>query len=81
MALTKRVPVLLSPEEYRHLKEQSRKNKKPMGEILRSAYRKSCEEEKKPDRMAAFERLTSMNLDLPDWETLEEEIIKGKLGQ
>ena len=80
MALTKRIQVLFSPEEYRRLKDISKKKKKPVGELIRSAVRESYEQ-KADQKKEAFKKLCSMELDLPDWEELEEEIIKGKLAE
>jgi len=37
MSLTKRVPVLFSPEEYAKLKEVARKRRKTMGALIREA--------------------------------------------
>ena len=80
MPLTKRVQVLFSPEEYRRLKDISEKREKPVGELIRSAVRESYEQ-KADLKEAAFKKLCSIKLDLPDWEELEEEIIKGKIAE
>ena len=81
VSLTKRVQVLFSPEEYRRLKDISRKRKKPVGELIRSAVRESYEQNKADLREEAFKKLCSIKLELPDWEELEEEIVKGKIAE
>ena len=78
--LSHRTTLLLSDEEYCLLVQESKATKKTMGELIRRAigrvYRKSTAGKKKK----AWARLFKANAPVVDWETMEQEILKGRLS-
>jgi len=72
MTLTKRVPVLFSPEEYNKLKDLAKKKKKPVGSFIRESIEGTLKAEEQKKRLQSFARLKAMELNLPEWEAVEE---------
>jgi len=71
MPLTKRVPVLFSPEEYNRLKGLSKKMKKPVGTYIREVVEGSFTSEERKVRISAFARKKAIELDIPENEAME----------
>lgn len=76
MAQTKRAQVLMEPLEYERLEEIARQRGTSVGELFRTAVRRLYLVAP-TDRLRLVEELTGMNVPLPPWEVLEEEIAQA----
>lgn len=65
MSLTKRVPVLLSPEEYTGLKNIAKRKKRTMGSLIREAVDGALRTEEQKKRLKAFIKEKAKELDMP----------------
>ncbi len=77
MAVTKRTQILMEPGELRRLKAEARRRKKSVGALIREAVRETYfreTEQGSADRIAAAKEIFNLNIELPDWPELEEEI-------
>ncbi len=79
--LTHKTTILLSPEEHHLLLDYSRKTQKTMGGLIREALRKLYFRSSKQKTPANWEKLFRAKAPVPDWETMEEEILKGRLDK
>ncbi|MDI6822149.1 MAG: ribbon-helix-helix protein, CopG family [Actinomycetota bacterium] len=77
--LTKRLQILLSPEQYRKLELYAKKRKKSVASVIREAIEKLLHERTKLEKKKAVERMLSRELPIDDWEKMEEEIMKGAI--
>lgn len=75
--LSKRAQILFSPGEYARLKEEARRSKSTIGELVRRAVSQAYFQKTDSCKMEAAKRLVSMKLPVDDWERMEEEIEKG----
>ena len=78
----KRVQTVLTEDEYRDLLHLAEVTQKPISVLIREAVqevhlRKLARER----RMAAVEELLDTELPVCDWPQMEEEIIRGAVGQ
>ncbi len=79
MALTKRVEVLFDPAEYQQLERLARTRGASVGALIRETVRRDCLVPDVERRRAAVERLLAMELDLPDWDQLKQELIDSRV--
>lgn len=79
--LTKRVAVTFEARQYALLEEIARREKKPVGVLIRDAVEKQYLQPTREEKMRALEWITSQNVDLPSWEVLKEEIAEDKIGR
>ena len=78
---TKRVQTALTEEQYSELIEVARKLGKPLSFLVRDAIEQVyLERAMSARRQAALASLLSLNAPVADWEQMEEEIIRGSLG-
>ena len=74
MALTKRVELLLDPEQYARLEEIARARRESVGALIRQAvareYLKPAQEQKR----AALRRLLRQETDFGSWERAKKDI-------
>jgi hypothetical protein len=75
MARSKRVQVLMEPEEFRRLRLLARQRKTSIGQLVRRAldivYSAPSDVE---DRKAIVERIVNMNLPVIEWHEAKKEI-------
>ena len=75
--LTKRLQLLLTPEQYKMLQLYAKKHKKSIGSVIREALDKMISGRSKKEKKKAVERLLSRKLPVSDWEQMEKEILEG----
>ena len=75
--LTKRLQLLLTPEQYKMVQLYAKKHKKSIGSVIREALDKIISERSKKEKQKAVQRLLSRKLPVSNWEQMEEEIIQG----
>jgi len=76
MGLTKRVQVLMEPEDFRKLEETARHRKTSVGELLRSA---AAEKHLgRPGHVRALvDELAALDVSADEWPELKKEILEG----
>lgn len=75
MALTKRVELLLDPEQYSRLEEIGRARKESVGSLIRRAVEREYMEPTREQKRAALEWLLGQETEFGPWEELKQEII------
>jgi len=76
MALTKRVQVLMDPDDYRKLGEMARRRKLSVGELLRSAATEK-HLARGTHMHALVDEMAALVLDADEWPELRKEILEG----
>ncbi|MBI4318673.1 MAG: ribbon-helix-helix protein, CopG family [Chloroflexi bacterium] len=76
MALTKRVQLLLDPEQYTRLKELARTRKQSVSALIRRAISREYVEPMSEQKRAALDRLLRQETDFGDWEQAKREIVR-----
>ena len=76
--LKKRVEVLFDPKQYALLQEIARCQATPVGALIRNAVERTYLQPTREEKLAAVQRIVSQNIDWGSWETVKEEIIRGK---
>lgn len=79
--LTKRMQLLLSPEQYRKVQLYAKRHKKSIGLVIREALEKYLLERPKSEKKKAVVRLLSKELPVADWEEMEKEIMEGAIQE
>lgn len=74
MALTKRVGLLLDPEQYARLEEIARSRKESVGALIRRAVAREYLQPLREQKRAALDRLLHQKIDLGDWEQAKNDI-------
>lgn len=79
MAPTRRAQILMEPEEFRRLQALARERRTSVANLIRSAVRDTylAPQTAKPPIVDA---ILAMQLELPDWEHLREELDRGHAG-
>lgn len=80
MKLTKRTNLLLTAEEDRALEQWAAATGKSKGAIVRELLDKALLEKPLPAALDAARRLVSLSLPVSDWEEMEAEIERGRMG-
>lgn len=73
MAHTRRVQLLMEPEEYDGLARIADSRGVSVAEVIRSAIRSTCSPSK-ADRIAAVERIAAIGLPVDDWSRMKAEL-------
>ena len=76
--LKKRVEVLFDPKQYAALQEIARCQSTSVGALIRHAVERTYLQPTREEKLAAVQRIVSQNIDWGSWETVKEEIIRGK---
>lgn len=81
--LTKRLEVLLEPEEYKEIQRQARLEGKSVGQVVRDLLRERLIKEKRGKAIRAFEKLVSpdMEIDISSWAEEKKKMLKGRLKE
>ena len=74
MALTKRVELLLEPEQYARLEEIARLRKESVGSLIRRAVAREYLQPALEQKRAALQRLLAQEIDFGPWEEAKEDI-------
>jgi len=80
-ALTKRIQILLSEEQYGLLKRLAAVKGASIGALVRQAVEQVYLERFKDEQIRIAKRLVRMELPVADWPEMEEEIIKGAVEE
>ncbi|GIW60648.1 MAG: CopG family transcriptional regulator [Nitrososphaerota archaeon] len=72
-ALTKRVQVLLSSEQYKRLETIARTRGTSIGALIRDAIEKLYFQPSQEERLQAVRNLANFELPVSDWEQMERE--------
>lgn len=78
--LTKKTTILFSPDLYRQLEALAEATKTSVANLVRQAVIQQYFLADRKKRMAAVYALRKMELPVADWETMEQEIVRGRLG-
>lgn len=78
--LTKRLQILLSPEQYIKLELYAKKERKSVASVIREAVDKMLSQRTKSEKKKAVERMLARELPVEEWEKMEEEIMKGAIS-
>ncbi|MFA4889752.1 MAG: CopG family transcriptional regulator [Candidatus Omnitrophota bacterium] len=78
--LTKKTTILFSPDLYHQLKNIAEATKTSVAQLIRQAVIRQYLLSDKKKRMEAVAHLTKIGGPVSDWETIEQEIIKGHLN-
>lgn len=81
MALSRRVEVLFSPEQYELLEEIARNRKESLGGLLRKAAERMYLQGRREEKREAIERLLSDESDLGVWEDVKRDLEAYLYGQ
>ena len=79
-ALTKKTTILFSPDLYRQLSALAEASKTSVAHLIRQAVVQQYLLADRHKRVAAVEALGKMRLPVADWQTMEQETIRGALG-
>ncbi len=74
VGLTKRVELLLEPEQYARLEEIARARKESVGSLIRRAVVQEYLQPVQQQKRAALERLLRQEIDLGAWERAKEDV-------
>jgi uncharacterized protein involved in type VI secretion and phage assembly len=77
----KRTQILLTEDQYRLLRQEAAERKSSIGMLVREAVAKRYAARSREARLAAWRRLSEMNLPVADWEQMEAEIERGMLDE
>ena len=74
MGATRRTQILMNPEEHRRLRDLARQRKTSVGELVRTAVRKTYLEPQQDDKKAALEAILQLKLPAISWRRARKEI-------
>ncbi len=77
---TKKTTILFSPDLYHQLQDMAKVTKTSVAELIRRAVIERYLLFDKKRRLEAVEELAKIGGPISDWQTLEKEIIEGKLS-
>jgi len=77
---TKKTTILFPSQLYRQLQDIAEATKTSVAQLIRQAVIKQYLLSDKKKRLEAVEHLTKIGGPVSDWETMEQEIIKGHLN-
>jgi hypothetical protein len=76
-SLTKRVQVLLSPEQFARLRTIARTEGESLGAIIRRAVDEVYFQHEGQERLEVVRRMAAMSLPVSDWEQMERESVES----
>ena len=79
MAPTRRVQILMEPEEFRRLQSLARQRKTSVANLIRSAVRETYLAPQ-PERRPIVDAILRMQLSVPDWNDVRDELDRGHAG-
>ena len=78
--LTKKTTILFAPDFYRQLEALAESSKTSVANLVRQAVLQQYFLTDRKKRIAAVRALSEMDLPVSDWQTMEKEIIRGRLS-
>lgn len=81
--LTKRLEILLSPEEYKEIQREAKERGKSIGQLVRDVLGERIIKPRKETAMQAFQRLFSkeMEIDISSWAEEKKKITKTRIKE
>jgi hypothetical protein len=80
MGTTRRAHVLMNPQEYRRLRELAKREKVSVGELIRTAVRKTYLAPNRADKKPVVEAILQMKLPVGSWKRARREIEAAHAG-
>jgi predicted DNA-binding protein len=78
MSLTRRLSVLLSPDLYERTERMASQTGRSLGDLVREALERLLNEQSESGRLAAVERLASLNLPVGTPDGVSGQIERGR---
>ena len=79
MQRTRHVHMLMEPQDYQRLESIARGRRTSVAELVRSAVRQQYLDRPQPAQ-SAVDRLAALQLDLPAWDDLANELQEAKIA-
>lgn len=81
--LTKRLEILLNPDEYKEIQREAIERGKSVGQLVRDLLREKMVKPRKETAIKAFQRLFSkeMEIDISSWTEEKKKITKTRLKE
>jgi predicted DNA-binding protein len=79
MSFSRRLSVLLSPDLYERTEKLASRTGRSLGELVREALERLLAEQSEQGRLAAVERLASLNLPVGTPEGLAGQVERGRM--
>lgn len=81
--LTKRLEILLNPDEYKKLQIEAKERRKSMGQLIRDILREKIIKSRKKTAIEAFNKLYSgdIEIDISSWEKEKKNITKTRIKE
>jgi len=78
--LTKRLEILLDPEEYREIQKEAKERGESVGQLVRDVLKEKMVKPRKKTSIKAFQRLFSkdMEIDISSWAEEKKKITKTR---
>lgn len=81
MALTRRVEILIDPEEYARLEEIARERGESVGAVIRHAVAREYLEPTLADKRKAIQELLQVEVEVGTWEEVKEALQREVIGR
>jgi len=81
VALTRRVEILVDPDEYARLEEIARQRGESVGAVIRHAVDREYLEPMLADRQKAIQDLLQMQVEVGTWEEVKEALQREVIGR
>lgn len=81
--LTKRLEILLDPDEYKEIQKEAKERGESMGQLVRNILREKIVKPRKKTAIEAFNKLFSkeMEIDMSSWVEEKKKIAKARLKE
>ncbi|HCC68377.1 MAG TPA: hypothetical protein DEP99_00600 [Nitrospiraceae bacterium] len=81
--LTKRLEILLNPDEYKEIQREARERGESVGQLVRDILREKMVKPRKKTAIQAFQRLFSkeMEIDISSWAEEKKKITKTRIKE
>jgi predicted CopG family antitoxin len=81
--LTKRLEILLDPDEYKEIQKEAKERGASMGQLVRDVLREKMVKPRKKTAIEAFQKLFSkeMEIDVSSWTEEKKKITKTRIKE
>lgn len=81
--LTKRLEILLDPDEYKEIQKEAKERGESVGQLVRDVLREKMVKPRKKISIQAFQRLFSkeMEIDISSWAEEKKKITKTRIKE
>ena len=81
MGLTRRVGVLLEPEQYSVLQDLARQRRKSVASLIREAVEREYLIPTREERLEAWRRIVSQEIDFGEWDDIKKAMAEERARQ